>query len=207
MRHVVQELRDALESGVLTHRERVTLGDGVIVNPERMARIILTDYERVRRAAPGGWLVGAELDRLHDDLLCLLSVARTPSHQAGDQGIAPWRRTIAALVYDSQRQRPVAGARAVVTTERRLLFETDDLAIDLEVDRDRTTRRLRLLGQIMADQPHRVPAWVIATGASGYLETETDDLGQFALEGLVAGTHRLVIGLTHDVIELPMLQL
>ena len=43
------ELRAVLKSGAFAQRGRVALNDGVTVNPERMARIILVDIERVAR--------------------------------------------------------------------------------------------------------------------------------------------------------------
>jgi len=40
---LVRALRAALGSGALARQERIILGDGVAVDPERMARIVLAD--------------------------------------------------------------------------------------------------------------------------------------------------------------------
>ena len=44
---------------------------------------------------------------------------------------------------------------------------------------------------------------MIAEGPSGRLVTEVDDLGQFSLDGLVSGVHRMEIGLAYELIEIP----
>ena len=207
MEHLLQELGGALESGVLAQRGPVALGDGISVESARMARIILGDYERIRRAPSGGWLAAAEVQTLHDDLLRLLLLVRTTPHRTDRHGASPRDPVVAALVYDSQQQPTIAGARSVRTPKRRLLFEVDGVEIDLEVTRSTTAGRLRLLGQVTADDEHPDPAWVLIAGVSGCLETETDDLGQFALDGLMAGAHHIAVGLPHDVLEIPALQL
>jgi len=207
MEHLLQELSGALGSGVLAHRGPVALGGGMTVEPARMARIILGDYERVRRAPPGGWLAADEVHTLHDDLLRLLLLVRTPPHRTDHRGVSPQDPAVAALVHDSQRHHPIMGIRSIRTPKRRLLFEVDGISVDLEVNGSKTDGRLRLLGQIMAGEPHQDPAWVLIAGASGCLESETDDLGQFSLDGLLAGAHHIAVGLTHDVIDIPTLQL
>jgi len=37
-------------------------------------------------------------------------------------------------------------------------------------------------------------------------EAEVDDLGQFSLDGLVSGVHRMEIGLAYELIEIPSIQ-
>lgn len=118
-----------------------------------------------------------------------------------------WRRVVATLVHDSHQHRRIVGARSLVTDQRRLLFETGDIEIDLEIGRSRVTGRLRMLGQVTANEPGPIPAWVIAEGASGHFEAELDDIGQFSLDGLASGVHRLEIGLNYELIEIPALQL
>jgi hypothetical protein len=120
--------------------------------------------------------------------------------------LATWRHVVAALVYDSLHHRQFAGARSVLIPQRRLLFEADGIGIDLEVDQSRIAGRLRMLGQIVAGAPDLTQAWVITEGASGRLESEVDELGQFSFDALVSGVHRLEIGLAYELIEIPSIQ-
>ena len=73
-----RELREALDAGALAHRHRAELSDGVTVNPERMARIVLADIDRLARTGDRGWLTELEEQRLYDDLLRLLALAGAP---------------------------------------------------------------------------------------------------------------------------------
>ena len=118
-----------------------------------------------------------------------------------------WRRLVAALVYDTRLQPRIAGARAVVGEYPRLMFQAGGVEIDLEVGHSTIAGRLRMLGQVTAGESELTRAWVIAEGPSGRLETEVDGLGQFSLDGLVSGGHRLEIGLAHELIEIPSIQL
>jgi hypothetical protein len=86
------------------------------------------------------------------------------------------------------------------------LFEADGIGIDLEVAQSRIAGRLRMLGQIVAGAPDLTQAWVITEGASGRLESEVDELGQFSFDALVSGVHRLEIGLAYELIEIPSIQ-
>jgi hypothetical protein len=117
-----------------------------------------------------------------------------------------WRRLVAALVYDNSLQPQLAGARAVVE-QRRLMYQAGGTEIDLEVGQSQITGRLRMLGQVTASEADLAQAWVITEGPSGRLETEVDALGQFSLDGLVSGIHRLEIDLTYELIEIPAFRL
>ena len=114
-----------------------------------------------------------------------------------------WRRLVAALVYDNRLQPRIAGARAVAADHPRLMYQAGGVEIDLEVGNSTIAGRLRMLGQVTASEPDLTRAWVIAEGPSGRLETEVDDLGQFSLDGLVSGVHRMEIGLAYELIEIP----
>ena len=135
--------------------------------------------------------------------------ARIAGRALGREAPRPsaWRRLVAALVYDNRLQPRPAGARAVAVEQRRLLYRAGGTEIDLEVGQSQVTGRLRMLGQVTAGEPDLARAWVITEGPSGHLETEVDVLGQFSLDGLVSGIHRLEIGLADEVIEIPSVQL
>jgi hypothetical protein len=77
---LARDLHGALDSGALAHCHRVELSDGVTVNPERMARIVLADIDRLTRTDDRGWLTELEEQRLYDDLLRLLTLVRGSVH-------------------------------------------------------------------------------------------------------------------------------
>lgn len=114
-----------------------------------------------------------------------------------------WRKLVAALVYDNRWQPRIAGARAIAIDNPRLMYQAGGVEIDLEVGHSTIAGRLRMLGQVTASEPDLTRAWVIAEGPSGRMEAEVDDLGQFSLDGLVSGVHRMEIGLAYELIEIP----
>jgi hypothetical protein len=69
-------LRERLDAGALAGLGRVEMSDGVTVDPERMARIILADVDRIDRVEGWDWLTEGEEQSLHDDLLQLLTLSR-----------------------------------------------------------------------------------------------------------------------------------
>ncbi len=73
---LAHELHEALDSGALAHCHRVELSDGVTVNPERIARIVLADIDRLARTGDRGRLTEFEEQTLYDDLLRLLALVR-----------------------------------------------------------------------------------------------------------------------------------
>ena len=73
-----RELQQHLDIGVLTTLGRVELSDGVTVDAERMARIVLSDGARVIRGHPSDWLTVREQRDLQDDLMRLLILASAP---------------------------------------------------------------------------------------------------------------------------------
>lgn len=114
-----------------------------------------------------------------------------------------WRRLVAALVCDTRLQPRPIGSRAVAVEPRRLLYRVDSTEIDLEVGASQISGRLRMLGQVTPSTTTVTHAWVTADGPSGRLEADVDELGQFTLDGLAHGVHRLEIGLACELIEIP----
>jgi hypothetical protein len=117
------------------------------------------------------------------------------------------RRTIARLVHDSERASRPPGARAVTRWRRRLVYRTGAIEVDLEVGRSTIAGHVRLLGEINAGDASRCQARVTVDGPSGHLDCATDDVGQFRLDRLVAGDHRLTIGLADEAVEIPRVPL
>jgi len=120
---------------------------------------------------------------------------------------AMWRRLVAALVFDNRLQPRLAGSRALGLDHPRLMYEAGGIEIDLEVGDSSIAGRLRMLGQVTASEPDLVRAWVVVDGPSGRLETEVDAMGQFAVDGLASGAHRMEIGLAYELIEIPEVRL
>lgn len=140
----------------------------------------------------------------------LVNRAVRVARQAGEERPArpaAWRRLVAALVYDNRLQPRPVGARAVEIDQPRLMYQAGGIEIDLEVGGSSIAGRLRLLGQVTAGEPDLARAWVVAEGPAGRTETEVDDLGQFVLDGLMSGHHRMEIGLTYELIEISDLEL
>src|SRR6266511_1623897 len=134
---------------------------------------------------------------------------RIPRQAAGDRPARPaaWRRLVAALVYDNRRPPRLAGARAVGAEQPRLRYQAAGIEIDLEVGESSIAGRLRMLGQVSAAEADLAKAWVAVEGPSGREETDVDEHGQFVLDGLAPGRHRMEIGLAYELIEIPELEI
>ena len=78
METFAHELQESLASGSLTQRGQVELSDGVTVNFERMARIVLADFGRLMKQTPNHPISDDE-QQLYDDLLRLHALALTPA--------------------------------------------------------------------------------------------------------------------------------
>ena len=133
-------------------------------------------------------------------------IARQASAQVAPRP-ALWRRLVAALVYDNRLQPRPAGARAVDLGPPRLQYEAGGVEIDLELGDSALTGRVHLLGQVAAGAADLTPATVAVDGPSGHREAPVDELGQFALDGLAHGPHRLEVRLVYELIEIPNLRL
>ena len=120
---------------------------------------------------------------------------------------ALWRRLVAALVSDNRLHPNPAGARSVDQGPPRLQYQAGGVEIDLELGNSSLAGRVHLLGQVAASAPDLTPAWVAVDGPSGHREATVDELGQFALDGLAHGPHRLEVRLVYELIEIPDLRL
>ncbi len=118
-----------------------------------------------------------------------------------------WRRLVATLICDTRLQVRTAGARSVDLDRPRLLYAAGGVEVDLEVSDDTLAGRVRVLGQVVANPPDLAGARVAVDGPSGHREATVDDLGQFWLDGLAAGAHRMQVSLVYEMIEIPDLRL
>ncbi len=186
-------------------------GDGGLDDSVQMPRIL--------QDLADGRLQASEVDTVVDWLQAAEDPAPPPwvvnrAVRIGRQGengqqarTAIWRRLVAALVYDTRLRPRAAGARAIAGDELRLMYQAGGIEIDLEVTDSGIAGRLRMLGQVSAEPPDLTRAWAAIEGPAGRVEGEIDELGQFALEGLVTGRHRMEIGLTYELIEIPEVQI
>jgi hypothetical protein len=142
---------------------------------------------------------------MHDETVDARPAGEAPGASPGKPRM--WRRMAAQLAFDSRRQPRVAGTRAVGLGHPRLMYEIDGVEIDLEVRPSSIAGRLRLLGQVTADDSDLARASVMIDGVDGRLETGVDDLGLFSFDGLVSGGHRMEVGLNRALIEIPSLYL
>ena len=59
-----------------------------------------------------------------------------------------------------------------------------------------------VLGQVATTDANLERAGVAVDGPSGHREATIDDLGQFSLDGLSTGAHRMQINLVYETIEI-----
>jgi hypothetical protein len=117
------------------------------------------------------------------------------------------RHIQATLAFDSQAQPQFVGLRTAPKDVRRLLFQAEDLEIDLEITQDSVSERVRLAGQLIPFGPDPRRSFLSLSGASDEWLERLDEGGEFWLEGVKSGTYRLQIGLEDRVIEVPSLEI
>ena len=188
------------------------LADGAIDRRLGMAPGTTAAYvEAARRRLERRLRVHAEANRRSADV-----PARRPARQLDEgrpRGAARpprptlWRRLAAALVSDTRLHPSAAGARARATEPPRLRYAAGGIEIDLEVGDGARAGRVDLLGQVTTTDADLERAGVAVDGPSGHREARLDELGQFALEGLAHGPHRLEVRLVAALIEIPDLRL
>jgi hypothetical protein len=120
-------------------------------------------------------------DILLDELRALAQVHDPVPERvlAAARGSYTWRTIdaeLAALVYDSALDAEALAAVRSAETVRLLTFETDELAIELEVTA--VDGRRRLQGQLVPPGPGSVEL----RHGGGTLELEADEVGRFAAE-------------------------
>ena len=135
-------------------------------------------------------------------------VAPASGHDAGPtagprRGLPPmWRRLDASLVYDS-RQRPVLGVRAVAAGLPRLMYRAPGYEVDLQVRPGATAGRYRLLGQVLDGAFEPCEGWAVVENGHSVVEMDLDECGHFAIDGLLAGWHRIEVHLPLALVVLP----
>lgn len=114
-----------------------------------------------------------------------------------------WQGVRAALTWDSRQQPAWQGVRSVAAAAYRLLYETDQAAIELMVESHQGLRRIEGDVAPNADSESApLPALVelIAAGAASQYETVTDDSGRFHLDAVAPGAYDLLLTLADGTV-------
>jgi hypothetical protein len=115
------------------------------------------------------------------------------------------RRLVAALAFDSRVQPQFVGLRAVPTHVRRLLFQAEDIEVDLEMSPGSASEQIRLAGQVTAGGADPTGGLLRLSRRSDEWLTQLDESGEFWLDSLEPGAYRLEVALRDRVIEVPVL--
>ena len=108
-----------------------------------------------------------------------------------------WRRLVAALVFDSASRTAIAGARAVATRERQLLYHAGAYHIDVQLAASED-ERTELSGQILRDDEFKfesVAGLALSLEQEGRMvtSTTTNRFGEFLIAELEPGQYDVLI--------------
>jgi anti-sigma factor RsiW len=97
------------------------------------------------------------------------------------------RAITAKLTFDTFAQPLLAGVRSMTATPRQVVYEADGLTVDLRFDRQRTSKEVHLIGQVLDKRlPRASSADAVVTlwTANGLpiVEVSTNSFGEFHLE-------------------------
>ena len=123
--------------------------------------------------------------------------------QGADAGNATARR-LAFLVFDSDDAVALVGSRSAALGPRRMLFQSDPAAVDLELRADRRSSRVSMLGQIRGLSVG-AGARICLGNPSGAVEAPIDSRGRFELEAVPTGSYSAIFELGDVNLEIPSL--
>jgi hypothetical protein len=109
------------------------------------------------------------------------------------------RSLFARLVFDSFRAPAAVGVRTLDLCSRQLLYEVDDLAIDLRIETTGSSARSSLVGQLLhqsegAQGRGGLPV-ALLLGKAPVARTSTNTFGEFVFELELTKRHRICIQL------------
>ncbi len=109
-------------------------------------------------------------------------------------------RQFAELIFDSFRQPALEGVRSSQMNARHLLYQADDVVIDLQLKAADDTNRLSLVGQVIDSSDsekgiQRVPV-LLLYGRDTLAQTETNQFGEFHLECEAGKSLQVSVGVT-----------
>jgi hypothetical protein len=108
------------------------------------------------------------------------------------------RRVLAVLHFDSIRLTPAFGVRSGKPGARQLLFNTNVNEIDLRIEPE--GQAWLVSGQILGGKTGSGTA--VLEGATGVRETALNELNEFTLPPVEAGTYKLILNLTDVEVEI-----
>ncbi len=123
--------------------------------------------------------------------------------QGTPSGELPTQR-LAFLVFDSHDDIALVGSRSAALRPRRMLFQSDPAALDVELRTDRRGSHANMLGQLRGVELSP-DARNCLYGASGAVEARIDDQGWFEFDAVKVGTYSATVKLGHTSLEVPSL--
>lgn len=112
-------------------------------------------------------------------------------------------RLVAMPVFDSRVGPQASGVRGLRTAFPRLMYAAGGFEVDVQIRPCSTAGPFRLLGQVLDRDFEPCAGRVRIEGAYGAVETDLDNCGHFAVDGLTPSGHRLEIRLADVLIEIP----
>ena len=148
--------------------------------------------------AARGRLVGSHVQRGESIVQRAARVAQ--GAEAGDVKI----RRLAFLVFDSHDDIVLVGSRSAALRPRRMLFQSDPAALDLELRADQRGSHVAILGQVRGVELSS-DARILLQSPTGNREASIDDGGWFELEAVRVGTYSAELALGSFSLEIPTL--
>jgi hypothetical protein len=108
------------------------------------------------------------------------------------------RRVLAVLQFDSVGLTPAFGVRSGKPGSRQLLFSTNVDEIDLRIEPE--GQSWLISGQVLGETGGQ--GMVVLEGASGISETTLNELSEFTLPPVEAGTYKLILSLATVDVEI-----
>ncbi|MFN0072294.1 MAG: hypothetical protein ACKVVP_12495 [Chloroflexota bacterium] len=133
---------------------------------------------------------------------CIIRRAARVAQGAGSGSIQV--RRLAFLVFDSHDDIALVGSRSAAYRPRRMLFQSDPAALDLELRADRRGSHMTLLGQVREIVVHP-DARICLNGQGRTVEAPIDDHGWFELEAVKVGTYEATVTSGTLSLEVPSL--
>lgn len=128
---------------------------------------------------------------LHDELM-----QRFEDHTRRAQTPNLWQRLAAALVFDSNLESGLAGARSVTSAgPRQLIYGSDYADIVINVLRRAESETVDLMGQVLPHNDQAVDDFTVQllAGDSEIAITSTDELGEFVVSAEAGVVYSLIL--------------
>jgi hypothetical protein len=118
---------------------------------------------------------------------------------------------LASLTFDSRSQMAAAGLRSADITgaQTQLIFSTPVAEVALNFQTRPQDQHINLFGQVfpLEDRPMQAFSVQLLSGAQEAGLASSDELGEFAFEGIPAGTYDLILSTDTFEVLIPSIQL